>query len=106
MDYTSTPGHNKHPGTDNFLFLQEMYGTINDRRGLLRRLGYKSATPSIAHELRHEMMEAVRQLELRNDGLEHLEGWFEEHRSDFGSVHSRNFGKGYTVKVAKLFASN
>lgn len=102
MDYTNKPSENMTPGPENFLFLEEMYGTVNNgRRSWLRRLmGTQSAVlPAQIHD---EMVRAVQQMEQRSDGQEHLDGWLEEHRNEHGSVHSREFGGGYTVKVAKL----
>lgn len=108
MDYTVTPEANQSPGIDNFLFLQAMYGTVNDRRGLLRRMTSaknEAESVTVPQDLHLQMIEAVKKLEQRIDGLEHLDGWFEEHRSDFGTLHSQEFGEGYTVKVAKLLVT-
>ena len=52
-----------------------------------------------------EMRQAIQQFELRTDGLEHLDGWLEEHRSEFGSLHSRDFGNGYKIQVSKLLVA-
>ena len=116
MDYTRTPGENKSPGPENFLFLQQMYGTVNDRRSFLRRLITSNSprTETVHHmrerrvseeKMAHVMQRAIQQIEQRSDGQEHLDGWTEEHRSELGSLHSRHFGDGYTVKVAKLLVT-
>lgn len=112
MDYTRTPGQNKSPGPENFLFLKEIYGVANRRRSFLRKLVDSSPAPvavakeeealEVSEELRNEMLEAVDQIEQRFDGQEHLDGWFEEHRNEFGSMHSRYFGEGRIVRVSKL----
>ena len=104
MDYTRTPARNKSPGPENFLFLEEMYGVVNRRRSFLRKLMGHSPAPAeeVSEGVRNEMLQAVKQMEQRTDGQEHLDGWFEKHRNEFGSLHTRDFGEGYTVKVAKL----
>lgn len=104
------------PGPENFIFLNEMYGVPNNRRFLLRKLAQRGTSSSssrlsstLAEEedkvyivMRQEIQKAVKQMEQRTDGREHLDGWFEEHRNEYGSVHSRDFGGGCKVKVAKL----
>lgn len=110
MDYTRSPSDNKKPGPENFAFLEAMYGTVNDgrnrnrQRAFLRRL-WAPTVAQVPADLAQQMREEVLKIEQRADGKEHLDGWLEEHRSDFGSVHSRSFGQGYSVKVAKLLVT-
>ena len=110
MDYTRTPSENKKPGPENFAFLEIMYGTVNNgkngnrQRSFLRKLW----TPTVAQvptDLAQLVRKEVLKIEQRADGKEHLDGWLEEHRSEFGSVHSKTFGQGYSVKVAKLLVT-
>ena len=102
-----------------------MYGTVNGGNGgnnggngnsdnkeagrngaLLRKLWAPlSKVAEIPSALAHQMRQEVTKIEQRTDGQEHLDGWFEEHRSEFGSVHSKYFGQGVKVKVAKLLVT-
>jgi hypothetical protein len=129
MDYTRTPGANKSPGPENFVFLREMYGTVD---GWTDPTGDRTAAETSAQEaaavppedsgnrrflwlrgkrkkdstnvLMEPVQEAVRAIESRTDGQEHLDGWKELHRNAYASFHSRDFGHGITVKVSKLLA--
>lgn len=99
-----------------------MYGTVNGNGGggngdnekkgggrnggMLRKLwAPPSNVAEIPSALAQQMRQEVTKIEQRTDGQEHLDGWFEEHRSEFGSVHSKYFGQGVKVKVAKLLVT-
>jgi len=108
MDYTSTPAHNMHPGTDNFLFLQEMYGTIPDtvssqaaEPGGNRHRKAKTGLPDWVLDAFEDL---VPTLEMTENGREHEHGWRMLHRSLHGTLHEMELGGGYTIRVHKLFA--
>mmetsp|Transcript_14870 Transcript_14870/g.30347 ORF Transcript_14870/g.30347 Transcript_14870/m.30347 type:complete len:345 (+) Transcript_14870:43-1077(+) len=123
MDYTRTPSDNMQPGPENFDFLAQMYGTVNGGsgnsdsnptnngggRGLLRKLWTPSTQTPKVLDIPTDVLEKITQevsiMEKRTDGQEHLDGWFEEHRSEFGSLHTKYFGDGYSVRVAKLLVA-
>ena len=106
MDYTRAPSENKKPGPANFAFLQEMYGTVGGgRRSFLRKLWAKSPVPANYDDVVQIMRQDVLKMEQRTDGQEHLDGWYENHRSEFGSVHTKHFGQGFSVRVTKLLAT-
>ena len=119
MDYTRTPSENMQPGAENFDFLAQMYGTVNGGignsennggRGLLRKPWTPStkAHPKVVDmptELSDKIRREVSKIEKRTDGQEHLDGWFEEHRSEYGSLHTMYFGDGHSVMVAKLLVT-
>ena len=122
MDYTRQPGANKSPGPENFIFLEAMYGTVDggattttkttegdggERKLLRSGIGATNSAEQlvIPTHLVTQVREAVRAMEARNDGKEHLDGWTEEHRSEYGSRHSRDFGNGVKVRVSKLLAT-
>jgi len=126
MDYTQTPSANMQPGPANFEFLAEMYGTVNGEfsnsdtgendsannnggRHLLRKnLMSSTQTPKMMDsptDVSNKIRQEVSKIQKRSDGKEHLDGWFEEHRSEFGSLHTKYFGNGHSVRVAKILVT-
>ena len=109
-----------HPGPTNFLFLQQMYGTVDDTatesndnswwggngngggRSLVRRRSLLYESAALSPDMRDQILKALKEIEECPAGLEHaLEGWVEDGRNGFRSRHRRNFAQ-YTVRVTKL----
>jgi hypothetical protein len=114
MDYTSNPQNNIKPGSANFEFLAALYGTIPNsnpavssasssvpgKRGGNREL--ESEDESLPDWLHLRLQEVIPNLENRNDGNEHEDGWRLLHRSDNAAIHEMDLGNGYLVQVTKL----
>jgi hypothetical protein len=114
MDYTSNPQNNLKPGSANFEFLAAMYGTRSSNNQSVeasstvpgkRNLELESEDESLPDWLRLVLQEVIPNLENRNDGNEHEDGWRLLHRSDNAATHEMDLGDGYTVEVTKFFVS-
>jgi hypothetical protein len=114
MDYTSNPQNNKKPGPANFEFLAVMYGTIPNNDQAVeasstvpgnRNRELELEDKSLPEWLRLTLEEVIPNLENRNDGNEHEDGWRLLHRSDNAATHQMDLGDGYSVEVTKLLVS-
>ena len=109
MDYTSNPGANISPDESNFLFLQDLYGTIPERRRRQRETVPFSASASapkvIPDDIRRKLKDIIPRIENRVDGNAREDGWRLLHRSEQGEAHSLSLGNGWSVEVHKLLPS-
>jgi hypothetical protein len=112
MDYTSNPQNNLRPGPANFEFLAALYGTISGQSVEAtstvpgnRNRELESEDESLPDWLQLALEEVIPNLENRNDGNEHEDGWRLLHRSDNAATHEMDLGNGYKVQVTKLLIS-
>lgn len=102
MDYTSNPAANISPDESNFLFLQDLYGTIPGRRSLKQVETSSSSSSTIPDEIRQKLKNIVPRMENRADGNAHEDGWRLLHRSGQGEAHAMSLGNGWSVQMHKL----
>ena len=109
MDYTNNPSVNMQPGTYNYKFLAQLYGTVPGSATLA-----PSATPvpggrrGLSDGIPEWVMDKWRilddELELHNHGSEERHGWRVLHQNDFGEGYELDIGEGYSIRVVKLLA--
>lgn len=111
MDYTSRPIDNQSPAEVNFSFLADLYGTVGNRRQLIRRKVEQHDHESLVQQIEQDVVQElphwlinklknlVTELENRSDGNSHEDGWTVLHRSKHGEAHHMELGDGYSVQV-------
>lgn len=121
MDYTNNPEANMMPGTYNYEFLADMYGTVpgsatspEQRNRMLRTRRAPEEEHQELQRIPEEIPEWVmakwRELDEETENHSHGterrlgSGWRVLHESEHGEAHEIDIGQGYRIQVHKLLA--
>jgi hypothetical protein len=117
MDYTNRPGNNKQPAKPNFMFLAQLYGTIDgspipETSAAVKMAEAvdeggkgKSGGRALSEKLPPAVAAALKDINLMIDsGLigTKNEGWWKLHETPHGEVHEIDLGDGFVVQLHLL----